>query len=285
MSNNALNWAWKQAIDRTIKFTLIAMADYADDETWICHPSHRQLGKRCDCTPRSVARHVDRLVEMGLVSKKARFDDRGDQTSNEYVLNKDVVITADTPMTQVSTPLDTDDTPRRHQCHDPLDTHVMTPMTPVSYIPSVEPSVEPSVPPVSPPPEIDAVDAWNRLADEINLPKVQKLTSARRSKLKARLSDVGGIEGWEVALSKIRASSFLNNPPKNGKHPNWRPDFDFILSESKFTKLMEGGYDDRTCGNSNPDDAGSAESDAAILRAARRVASGNDFSPGWGPEG
>jgi len=133
--------------------------------------------------------------------------------------------------------------------------------------------------------EEGAVESWNALAEEIGVPKVQKLTSARRSKLKARLSDVGGIEGWEAALSKIRASSFLNNPPKNGKHPNWRPDFDFILSESKFTKLMEGGYDDRTCGNSNPDDAGSAESDAAILRAARRVASGNDFSPGWGPEG
>jgi len=134
------------------------------------------------------------------------------------------------------------------------------------------------------PPIDEAVEAWNALADDIGLPKVQKLTDARRSRLKARLSDCGGLEGWDVALSKIRASSFLSKPSR-GKHPNWRPDFDFILTQSKFTKLMEGGYDDPASNPPNPDNGGIDPIDEAILRAAGLLDAGNADPAGRGYEG
>lgn len=87
--------------------------------------------------------------------------------------------------------------------------------------------------------EIDeAVSLFNDLADSISLPKVQKLSQARKSKLKARLSDCGGIGGWKAALEKVKASSFLR-----GDKGGWKADFDFIITESKFSKIMEGSYD------------------------------------------
>jgi hypothetical protein len=84
-----------------------------------------------------------------------------------------------------------------------------------------------------------AVEAWNLLASETGLPAVQLLTDPRKTKLRARLEECGGIIGWNIALAKIRGSPFLL-----GKVKNWRADFDFLLQAKSFTKLMEGGFDD-----------------------------------------
>lgn len=82
-----------------------------------------------------------------------------------------------------------------------------------------------------------AVDVWNDLAGNHGLAKVQKLTKERSGKLKARLKDCGGIEGWKAALAKVAASPFLLG------ETGWRADFDFLLQPSSFIKLMEGSYD------------------------------------------
>ncbi len=92
--------------------------------------------------------------------------------------------------------------------------------------------------------EQNAFDLWNILADEIGLAKVQKITKPRLSKMKARLKDCDGIEGWKAALGIVRASSFLS-----GEKTDWKADIDFLLTPSKFTKIMEGSYNDN--GNSN----------------------------------
>lgn len=88
----------------------------------------------------------------------------------------------------------------------------------------------------------EAVEAWNVLAADLGLARVQRLTDERRTKLKARLRDCGGLDGWLVAMGKIRGSPFLRGDNSNG----WRADFDFVLQAKSFTKLMEGGYDDRS---------------------------------------
>lgn len=86
----------------------------------------------------------------------------------------------------------------------------------------------------------EAVAIWNNLASEISLPQVQKLTPKRRSSLKARLRDCGGLDGWRFAMGKIRGSPFLCGGGRDG----WKADFDFVLQQSSFVKLMEGKYDD-----------------------------------------
>ncbi len=79
------------------------------------------------------------------------------------------------------------------------------------------------------------------VAEKINLPVPQKLSGPRKSKLKARLKDCGGLEGWKIALTKLAASPFCR-----GERTDFKADLDFMLQEKSFTKLMEGSYDDRT---------------------------------------
>jgi len=91
-----------------------------------------------------------------------------------------------------------------------------------------------------------AIEAYNLVAEEHDWPKVQSVTPKRRSALKARLREVGGIGGWRAAMAKASASSFLRGESGRGKgHEAWTPGFDFFTQQSSFTNLMEGKYDDR----------------------------------------
>ena len=83
----------------------------------------------------------------------------------------------------------------------------------------------------------DAVLGWNSLG----LTQVQKLSPSREVLLRARLKDVDGLDGWNVALDKIEASDFLS-----GKKTDWKANFDFVIKDSNFTKIMEGNYDNGT---------------------------------------
>jgi len=83
------------------------------------------------------------------------------------------------------------------------------------------------------------IDLYNQVAQRHDLPIAQKLTNARKSKIRARLKDCGGMDGWKSALEKLERSDFCLGKNNSG----WRADLDFILQESSFTKLMEGTYD------------------------------------------
>jgi hypothetical protein len=100
----------------------------------------------------------------------------------------------------------------------------------------------------------DAISGWNDLAAVAGLAGVQRLTEPRRRALKARLSEAGGIDGWLAMLERIRDSAFLTG----GNDRGWRADFDFVVKESNFTKIMEGKYDQR-------------EQLSAAQRAAKRI--------------
>lgn len=94
-------------------------------------------------------------------------------------------------------------------------------------------------------PEAEAVRLWNEAAERTGLPAVMRVTDPRRKALKARLAEAGGLDGWKAALAKLEASSFLTGRTgRTNGHENWRCDLDFILRQAKFTKLMEGGFDD-----------------------------------------
>tara|TARA_A200000113_G_scaffold42735_2_gene34682 strand:+ start:1334 stop:2032 length:699 start_codon:yes stop_codon:yes gene_type:complete len=81
----------------------------------------------------------------------------------------------------------------------------------------------------------EAVEMYN----SIGLSKVLKLTESRKKSLNARLTDCGGLEGWVDCMERVRASDFLMGRSKTP----WKATFDFIITESKFVKIMEGAYD------------------------------------------
>lgn len=95
--------------------------------------------------------------------------------------------------------------------------------------------------------EQDCITAWNDFADKHGLSKVFKVSAARKSKLKRRLKDVMAFkhlgfhtpyDGWCLALDKIEDAGWMFG----GNNRGWKVNFDFMLQESSFIKLMEGGY-------------------------------------------
>lgn len=87
----------------------------------------------------------------------------------------------------------------------------------------------------------EAVSIYNQTAAEVGWSKVQSLSKSRRTQLLARMKEAGGIEGWKVAMSKARASPLCTGDNDRG----WVASFDFLIKKDKFTRLMEGQYDDR----------------------------------------
>lgn len=97
---------------------------------------------------------------------------------------------------------------------------------------------------IPPPPqsgELDeAVAIWNDMAQRNELPIVQNFTDKRKRQLKARLKECSGLQGWRDVVAKIERIPGLLGENNRG----WRADFDFVLKQDKFTKLMEGSYDE-----------------------------------------
>ncbi len=85
-----------------------------------------------------------------------------------------------------------------------------------------------------------ALSAYENMAKASGLPLVRAITDARRRKMASTLTR-HGLAVWNEALAKITASSFCCGANDRG----WRADLDFLLTPSKFVKLIEGQYDNR----------------------------------------
>lgn len=87
MSLKAMIWAWEQPVKSHIaKLILLKLADNTNDETGDCHPKHDTIAKHCQCSRRSVIRHIKILAEQGYLTIEHKFID-GQQVRNNYHLN------------------------------------------------------------------------------------------------------------------------------------------------------------------------------------------------------
>lgn len=73
-----------------------------------------------------------------------------------------------------------------------------------------------------------------------SLPKVQSLSVARRKAIKARLNTYS-VEQFELMFKKAEASCFLKGKNKT----NWQANFDWLIKDSNFAKVLDGNYDDK----------------------------------------
>ena len=118
----------------------------------------------------------------------------------------------------------------------------------------------------------EAVAIYNTAAEHAGWPKVQKMTPQRTKSLRARIKDCGGIDGWRDALRRAYASDFVRE--------GWVGfSFDSLISQQKFTGLMEGKYDNRTHHRNGTAPGRPHRPDAALEQIARLAglgqASGN----------
>jgi len=84
----------------------------------------------------------------------------------------------------------------------------------------------------------EIVELWNSAASQHGFPKISRLSEVRKTALRKRLVELGGIEGWQAMLEIIAKSPFLLGENDRG----WKISFDFVLRPQKLTALMEGNY-------------------------------------------
>lgn len=80
------------------------------------------------------------------------------------------------------------------------------------------------------------VELYNETCPD--LIKCVKLTEARKSAIKGRLSDGYTIEDFKKAFELAQASDFLAGRTDTG----FKADFDFIFARSKLQRILEGSY-------------------------------------------
>ena len=71
-------------------------------------------------------------------------------------------------------------------------------------------------------------------------PKLQSLSAARKKAINARLKTYSLIE-FEQVFKKAEASNFM----KGENSRNWSANFDWMLQDSKFPKILKGYYDNK----------------------------------------
>jgi predicted phage replisome organizer len=84
-----------------------------------------------------------------------------------------------------------------------------------------------------------------------SFPSVRSLSDARKKAIKARLKTYS-VEDFKIVFENAEASSFLKG--KNDR--NWQANFDWLIKDANFVKVLEGNYADRERKNSVPGNAG-----------------------------
>lgn len=104
------------------------------------------------------------------------------------------------------------------------------------------------------------------------------LTTTRRTKLAARLGEIGGLAGWHRLLGQIRASPFLRG--EKTRDGRFLAEIDWLLEPRNMTKIIEGNYDDRPAPRSDGTRprSGNRSPSSAIFAARDRLF--GDRSPG-----
>lgn len=91
-------------------------------------------------------------------------------------------------------------------------------------------------------PEDQAFALWQAAAAQHGWPEAGFLTSTRRMRLGPIMTACGGVPGFEAALDRATTAEFLHD--QTGHIHGWF-DFDWLLDEQHFARLMEGRYDQR----------------------------------------
>lgn len=84
----------------------------------------------------------------------------------------------------------------------------------------------------------DFVESWNETATACGLPKISKLTDARKRAFNVRRREYPEIEHWQAAFRCLTENKWMHGDNAKG----WRADPDFFLQAKSFTKLVEGAY-------------------------------------------
>ena len=231
------------------------------------YPSYQTIADVAGVSKRTVELTVRRLVEMKVLQKAARTDARGAATSNCYSVQFQdphwISEEDDTPANHASPPSEPGFAPPANQASLPQRTRLRPKPEPI------KPDLSTDVDSPKVAPDVDlAFKAFNQLAEQTGWPKAIALSKPRAAKLKARLVDAGGLDGWCEALQRAAGNPFMSGDNERG----WKADLDFFLQQKSFTKLIEGSYDRQPTSNSRAANGRPSGPHAQLFEAAARVA-------------
>ena len=84
---------------------------------------------------------------------------------------------------------------------------------------------------------VKVVDSYHKIC--VSFPQVQKLTDGRKRLIRARLNQFS-FEHIEEVFHLAEASDFLK-----GVSCKWRANFDWLMNENNFVKVLEGNYNNK----------------------------------------
>lgn len=92
MSIKVMSQVWELDMDPSLKLTLLAFADHADDYG-VCYPSIRRIAWKSGVTRRTVQRHVRQLEEDGVLRLVEKGGGRGNPTTYRVAPEKGDTLT------------------------------------------------------------------------------------------------------------------------------------------------------------------------------------------------
>lgn len=205
---------WALQLPDSQKIVLLALADAANDEGH-CWPSMLSLARKCSKGQRTVQGVIKALVEAGHVTRR-EVAGRGCEYWVHPVKDFTPAETAP-PQPLRDTPAAAADKPSKNHQEPSKDSQ-----------PDGDPTLSVT----------EILEGWNDLASRCGLAAVVKLTDQRKRKARAQAKRFS-LDDWLSVFRRIEQSPFLRGTNDRG----WRADFDFILSEANFTKILEGKYD------------------------------------------
>lgn len=220
MSIKLMTAVWERDdLSSTQKLVLLALADWANDEG-LCWPSIARICTKASLKQRAVQMAIRSLEDAGFIRR-----DEVMGKGNKYWLT--IPPHEMHPCTTFTPPL--------HEMHP--TPALNAPNTSINHQLPINVDNAPSDDdaPVSPD---EVLEYWNTLAGRHGLPKISKLTPARKQRLKARIKEFPEIESWATAFKNIERSAFLRGDNDRG----WKANFDFLLQPGSFVKLIEGVY-------------------------------------------
>lgn len=93
-----------------------------------------------------------------------------------------------------------------------------------------------------------AFDLYQRAAKDAGWPQARLLDQRRKPKIRGRLKDLGGFDGWRQMLRLAYQAPHLRGENDRG----WVPNLDWFLNPANATKVMEGTYAPRKAQGGGP---------------------------------
>lgn len=240
------------------KWLLIMMADHANREAWSFIHGHKTLATDTGMSKRTVVTMLARFEELGLLKRAMRFRDDGTRSTDLISL-----MGGENPALGAIQSAEND----AHHVQIALPEGVKSAQHKQETKPGKLTKKEANASVGSEADEVrQAFEAYNVVAERIGASHAARLSDDRRRRLKARLKDAGGLEGWYDALRRAERSPFLTGQT----HHHFGLTLDFILQPLSFTKLIEGQYEERHDGGS-PASPRSGPVDYAAERATARL--------------